>query len=387
MEEPISEGMLGLIEQWGALAICLLILLEETGVPLPLPGDLILIWAGYRAALGHSHFVVLAVMLELVTLIGASALYWLASKGGRPLILRYGRYLHIDEAKLARAERFVAKNAPLAVCLGRIIPGLRIATPLASGVFHVPYRVFLPSLAAGALTYILLWMGIGYFFGPGVIEVLHGPRLTARLVWSLLLLVALVAVTWQIRRRVLPNWRAAAFGIPRGRKVEAAALAGFLATLEMATAVGISLTAFAQFHFEGPERALLNAFTLVAEGHGTLLGRAFLPLGTVLFFLAGVLWAIIYGLWAEPRLSGPDWLKGTLFSLLPTLVSWLVVLPVLGAGPLGLGLADGWVPALGELVRHLAYGAALGIAYPVLLLARRPAPARPALVPAAQPAG
>ena len=67
--------------------------------------------------------------------------------------------------------------------------------------------------------------------------------------------------------------------------------------------------------------------------------------------------------------------------------SLLVVLPLLGAGPLGLGLQAGLVPAAGELVRHLLYGAALGLAYPVLLMARRPWDGRTILLgPLPQPA-
>ena len=108
-----------------------------------------------------------------------------------------------------------------------------------------------------------------------------------------------------------------------------------------------------------PERALLETAALVSDGHGTLLGAAFVPVAGVLFCLAGLLWAIPYAMWAEPRLRGPDWLRGLTFALLPTVTSWLVVLPALGAGPLGLGLGAGLVPAAGELVRHLLYGAAL----------------------------
>jgi membrane protein DedA with SNARE-associated domain len=352
---------------------------------MPLPGDLVLIWAGYRITAEQSQFLLVVLLVELATVIGASLLYWLASKGGRPLIVRYGRFLHLDEAKLARAEGWMQRNATQAIIVGRVVPGLRIATPLAAGVFHVPYRTFVPALAVGALVYALVWIAVGIFFGPSIMEALHGPRLTARLVLSVVLLVGLAVLTRQVRRRVLPRWREAAFGISAGRKLEAAALAGLLATFEMATALGIVLTALEQVRLALPERALLQAFALIAGGHGTILGPAFVPVAGVLFLLAGVLWAIPYAVWVEPRLHGPDWLNGALFSLLPTLVSLLVVLPLLGAGPLGLGLGLGLVPAAGEATRHLLYGAALGLAYPMLLLARRPGGAERTTPPSGVP--
>jgi membrane-associated protein len=368
----LSEALLWLIQEWGDVAIFLIFLLEESGLPLPLPGDLALIWAGYRVASGQSLFVVVLLAVELATLIGASGLYWLGRRGGRPLIVRYGRFLHIDAAKLLRAEGWVNRNAPLTIFLGRIAPGFRIVTPLAAGVFQVPYRTFLPALAAGTLVNSTFWVGVGFYFGPGVIAVLHGPELTAHLVVSVVLLALLALLTWQVHRSVLPGRRGAAFGVGRGRKIEAAVFAGLLATLEMATALVVILALFAGFGIGLPERALLQAVALIVTGHGTALGPGLAPLAGLLFIPAGILWAVAYAVWIEPRLHGPDWLKGGTFSLLPMLVSWFVVLPSLGAGPLGLWLEAGPVPAAGELVRHLLYGVALGLAYPMLLLARNP---------------
>jgi membrane protein DedA with SNARE-associated domain len=370
--ETLSAALLWFLQEWGEVAIFLIFLLEESGVPLPLPGDLALIWAGHLVASGESLFVVVLLAVQLATMIGASALYALAYRGGRPLIARYGRFLHLDEARLGRAEGWVGRNASLTIFLGRVVPGFRIVTPLAAGVFRVPYRVFLPALAVGTLVNTAFWIGVGIYFGPSVIALLHGPRLTVRLVGSAVVLAGLAVLTWQLRRRVLPARREAAFEVATGRKVEAAALAGLVATVEMATALAVILAALVEARFQLPERALLQALVLVSSGHGTLLGPAFGPVAGTLFFLAGVLWAVPYALWAEPRLRGPDWLKGATFSLLPTAASLLVALPLLGAGPLGLGLEAGLVPAAGEVARHLLYGGALGLAYPLLLLARRP---------------
>jgi hypothetical protein len=94
------------------------------------------------------------------------------------------------------------------------------------------------------------------------------------------------------------------------------------------------------------------------------------PVAGLLFIPAGIVWAVGYALWIEPRLSGPDWLRGITFSLVPTVFSWPVVFPLLGAGSLGLRLAVGLVLAASELVRHAVYGAALGLSFPMLLLAR-----------------
>ena len=75
-----------------------------------------------------------------------------------------------------------------------------------------------------------------------------------------------------------------------------------------------------------------------------------------------------------PLLRLAPWLRGLAFSLLPLAFSVLVVLPVLGAGPLGLGLEAGLIPLAGEALRNALYGVGLAASYSLLRIARqRPA--------------
>ena len=66
----------------------------------------------------------------------------------------------------------------MAVVLGRLLPGLRVLTAIACGIFRVPYRVFLPAMGLGSLIYIVGYTMLGYFAGPavlGLFEALHLP--------------------------------------------------------------------------------------------------------------------------------------------------------------------------------------------------------------------
>ena len=120
-----------------------------TGFPLPLPGDMAMLIAGYRAAQGEMNPFWALALLEAATLIGGSILYWLGVRGGRPLLYRYGRFIHLDRARLDRAEDWIRQRGAQAIVLGRIVPGLRNVTVIAAGVFGVPYRTFLPAFALG----------------------------------------------------------------------------------------------------------------------------------------------------------------------------------------------------------------------------------------------
>jgi hypothetical protein len=94
------------------------------------------------------------------------------------------------------------------------------------------------------------------------------------------------------------------------------------------------------------------------------LGRDRLFAALAIHLSFGMLWAVIYALFFEPRLrANPGWQAGALFSLLPFFLSVVVFLPLTGAGFFGSNLGAGPLPLLGNLVLHLIYGAVLGAGY------------------------
>src|SRR5207247_9080454 len=84
---------------------------------------------------------------------------------------------------------------------------------------------------------------------------------------------------------------------------------------------------------------------------------------TAVFFLGGLLWAVLYGFVAEPRLSGTSWERGVKFALIPWVLSLVIFLPLVGGGILGMSLGAGPLPLLGNLILHVVYGAILGFVY------------------------
>jgi len=81
--------------------------------------------------------------------------------------------------------------------------------------------------------------------------------------------------------------------------------------------------------------------------------------------VVGIVWALAYGYDGVIRLSGPNWLKGMIYSLGPWLLSIIVFFPIMGAGIFGKDLGAGPLPILGNLILHLVYGAVLGSLYAV----------------------
>lgn len=79
--------------------------------------------------------------------------------------------------------------------------------------------------------------------------------------------------------------------------------------------------------------------------------------------MVGVLWAVAYAYYFEPRLPGPPWVRGVTFSLIPGVMSVIVFLPLVGGGLFGAAIGAGPLPTIGNIMLHLGYGAALGAIY------------------------
>ena len=372
--DRLAGLMLHLIDEYDDQALFLWLCIEETGFPLPLPGDLAMLLAGTRVAQGKMNLIWALFLLEAATLLGGSALYWLGARGGRPLLHRYGRYVRLDRAKLDRAEAWIGRRQFVAVALGRVTPGLRNVTVLAAGVFGVPYRTFLPAFALGSFAYIAVFFGLGMWAGPQALEAIGAVRVSMRLALTTILFIGLGMFLAVMYRRAALVRHLAREPAPEMRKLETSVMAGLLATLLMGMGLNVVFYLLAAVGVEPPEEALLRFFD---QGATRFAGGNAVRFATVvvsIVFLSELIWAVVYSHLPPPVLRIAPWLRGLAFSVVPLSFSALVVLPVLGAGPLGLHLEAGLVPFAGEALRNVLYAVGLAMSYSLLRVARqRPA--------------
>ncbi|HEX5506024.1 MAG TPA: DedA family protein, partial [Thermomicrobiales bacterium] len=162
----LSHAILSLVLAYQYAGLFLLLLVEEAGVPLPLPGDTLIMYAGVRSRVGDNNAALTLALVTAAATLGSSALYWLARRGGRPVVRRYGRFLHLHPERVARMEARYRRWGPWAIILGRLIPGLRTPTSAMAGLFDVPYRVFAPCTACSALIWALFYFYFGALLAP-----------------------------------------------------------------------------------------------------------------------------------------------------------------------------------------------------------------------------
>ena len=368
----VTRLLLGLLERYDELAVALLVLVDEAGVPNPVPSDLAVMLAGHRIAQGEMNLLPTLLLLEGALVLGASVYYWLGARGGRPLLYRYGRHVRLDPERLDRIGVRMRRHGALTVGIGRLIPGLRGVTVLAAGAFGVPYRAFLPALVVSGGLYLGALLYLGAWLGPRAVEAVAGVRVPLRLAVTGLLFVVLGGVLLFLYRRAARAGQLPARGAPQPVRLETAALAGFLATIGMGLGVNVLLVLLNALGARLPEQTLLQLVRGAAERYAAGNSARVVAVLVLAVPLAHVLWAVLYARVGAPRLPGGPGLRGLLFSALPLAVSLLVVLPLLGAGPLGLGLGAGLLPLGGELLRHGLFGVGLGASYALLVGARRP---------------
>lgn len=167
--DAIAAWVGELYAQLGYGQIVLLMALESS--VFPVPSEFVMIPAGYLAKQGQLDPFLSVLAGAVGSLIGASANYLFARYAGRALLLRYGKYVLINEVKYRRAEQMFLRNANIATFTGRLLPVIRHLISLPAGVFQMPLPAFLSLTALGAALWCGVLVAAGWFFGEQAVKV------------------------------------------------------------------------------------------------------------------------------------------------------------------------------------------------------------------------
>lgn len=197
MLASLSSAAEQLVQQAGYLGLVLVMAVEH--IFPPIPSELVLPLVGFEVARGSLTFTGALVASTIGSLLGASALYALARRGGRPLVLRMRRVLRVDHAGLERAEERFARHSGKVVLLGRLVPGLRSIVSLPPGLLRMPFTRYLMLTGIGSLAWNALLIAAGRQLGTRWADVagIVGPAAQIALVTSAVLLGG----WWLARRR------------------------------------------------------------------------------------------------------------------------------------------------------------------------------------------
>jgi membrane protein DedA with SNARE-associated domain len=156
-----SDWYLSTLSEGGYWLIAGLMALESTIVPIP--SEVIIPPAAYLAhTQGEFSFLGVVLAGTAGSWLGASAMYWAARLLGHPVIVRYGRYVGLGQAKIELAERWCARYGPPGVFFSRLLPVIRHLIGIPAGILLMDFRRYALATLLGSLLWcsVLAWLGL-----------------------------------------------------------------------------------------------------------------------------------------------------------------------------------------------------------------------------------
>jgi len=193
----LVDWLLQTIGAMGYPGIFLLMAMESSIIPVP--SELVMPPAGYLAQQGKMSMTAAILCGTVGSLVGAYANYFAAQYLGRPLLLKYGRYVFITEEKFAKVERFFLKHGEISTFIGRLLPVVRHLISLPAGLAGMNHLKFSLYTLLGAGLWVTVLTCIGYVIGSNqqlIMEYSHHALFVVLLLSSLIVLV----YVWRQRR-------------------------------------------------------------------------------------------------------------------------------------------------------------------------------------------
>lgn len=176
------------------------------GTFVPIPSELTLIPAGYLVSKGEFAFWRVFFVASVGTFAGALFCYYIARFIGRKLLLKYGRYLWIDDKKLLRIEDFFKKHGSISVFIGRMLPAIKHVISFPAGLGRMSIKIFSIYSAAGSFIWVFIVVKLGYLIGDN--EAMIGRYMKKLNIFLIVAIVAVIiayALSRFLRKRIKQN--------------------------------------------------------------------------------------------------------------------------------------------------------------------------------------
>jgi len=187
--------------------IGIIVLMAMGSMPLPVPAEAVLPPAAFLAAQGKLNPVGVVLAGTLGAYLGAAAMYWISRWIGRPLVLRFGRFIFLTPKKLEDAEHWLNRYEAGGVFFARVLPIVRHLISIPAGIVRMNFPLFsLVTILGSAISCsILAYLGHrAYLVEP---ELLTNPEAMVHFIRSqsggILLIVTLFAALYMLTLRLM----------------------------------------------------------------------------------------------------------------------------------------------------------------------------------------
>ena len=160
--QPLIAWYLGALKTGGYPLVMLLMAVESS--VLPLPSELVIPPAAHLAYTGQLPLTLWGLVLAgtIGSWLGATAMYWASRIAGRPLVMRYGKFIFIPAEKVEGAERWAAHYGGMGIFVSRLLPVVRHLIGIPAGIVRINYWKFSAYTVLGSAIWcsVLCWLGV-----------------------------------------------------------------------------------------------------------------------------------------------------------------------------------------------------------------------------------
>ena len=209
----ITDALTTFIGDYGLYAVFLLMLIDAV---FPAASELVMVYSGAVAAgafagqdvvlfgytfpEGAPAYVAMALAGTIGYTVGAVLGWWIGRRGGRPFLERHGRWLHLSEERVDRAERWFDRWEDWAVFLGRLTPVVRSFVSVPAGLFEAPLYRYTVLTLFGSAIWCFAFAGVGWWFGSNWEDFHHAFHYVDYAIIALVL-AGIAYLGWKLVRR------------------------------------------------------------------------------------------------------------------------------------------------------------------------------------------
>src|SRR3954451_18851347 len=157
---------------------------------------------------GFKAYLAIVLAGSIGYLLGGLAGWAVGVYGGRPLLERHGRWLHLGPERVASAERWFERWGDEAVLIGRVTPVVRSFVSIPAGAFGVPFVRYTVLTAIGSVIWCLVFGGIGWGVGASWSSFDHGFHFVEYALVAIIVAAVALAVIRHRRSTTMAGGRA-----------------------------------------------------------------------------------------------------------------------------------------------------------------------------------
>ncbi len=161
--EALAAFVISVISSLGLPGIVLLMAIESACIPLP--SEVIMPFSGYLVFTGKYSLWAVGLAGAVGCVVGSVPAYYLGMYGGRPLIVKYGKYILMSHHDLDLADRWFARHGEATVFFARLLPVVRTFIAFPAGVARMDMRRFIGYTFAGSFPWCLGLAYVGMALG------------------------------------------------------------------------------------------------------------------------------------------------------------------------------------------------------------------------------